>query len=78
MQEFPLRSGIPFGLDGLREPLHASLDIDEAAALFDVSATDPLIYLAAVMAMILMTLVASALPARRAASVDPLNALRSN
>jgi ABC-type antimicrobial peptide transport system permease subunit len=43
-----------------------------------VSATDPLIYLAAVMAMILMTLVASALPARRAASVDPLNALRSN
>jgi putative ABC transport system permease protein len=46
--------------------------------LFDVSATDPLIYLAAALTMMLMTLVASALPAARAASADPLHALRSN
>ncbi len=45
--------------------------------LFGVTATDPLIYLAAVLIMILMTLVASAIPARRAASADPINALRS-
>jgi putative ABC transport system permease protein len=46
--------------------------------LFNVSPTDPLIYLAAALTMMLMTLVASALPARRAASADPLDALRSN
>jgi len=47
-----------------------------ASFLFDVSPTDPLIYLAAAMVMMLMTLAASALPARRAASADPLVALR--
>ncbi len=45
--------------------------------LFEVTATDPLIYIAAVLIMMLMALVASAIPARRAASADPLNALRS-
>ena len=45
--------------------------------LFEVTATDPLIYIAAVLIMMLMTLVASAIPARRAASADPINALRS-
>lgn len=46
--------------------------------LFNASATDPIIYLAAALTMMLMTLAASALPARRAASADPLDALRSN
>jgi len=46
--------------------------------LFNVSATDPLIYLAAALTMMLMALAASALPARRAASADPLDALRAN
>jgi putative ABC transport system permease protein len=45
--------------------------------LFDVSATDPMIYLAAVAVMMLMALLASALPATRAASADPIQALRS-
>jgi putative ABC transport system permease protein len=45
--------------------------------LFEVTATDPLIYIAAVLIMMLMTLVASAIPARRAASADPIDALRS-
>ena len=45
--------------------------------LFEVTATDPLIYVAAVLIMMLMTPVASAIPARRAASADPINALRS-
>jgi predicted permease len=49
-----------------------------AAFLFNVSATNPLIYAAAAVVMILMTLAASALPARRAASADPLDALRAN
>jgi len=45
--------------------------------LFEVSATDPLIYLAGVVIMMLMALLAAAIPARRAASADPANALRS-
>jgi putative ABC transport system permease protein len=45
--------------------------------LFSVSATDPFIYIAAAAVMILMALLASALPATRAASADPIDALRS-
>jgi putative ABC transport system permease protein len=45
--------------------------------LFDVSATNPLIYLAAVLIMMLLAVVASALPATRAASADPIDALRT-
>jgi predicted permease len=45
--------------------------------LFDVSATDPLVYIGAVVTMMLMALLASALPATRAASADPIDALRS-
>ncbi len=48
-----------------------------SAFLFNVSATDPAIYLASVTIMMVMALVASALPAIRAASSDPIKALRS-
>ena len=44
--------------------------------LFEVSATDPLIYILSILIMLLMALVACALPARRAAKVDPMVALR--
>ena len=45
--------------------------------LFGVSATDPLVYSVGVLIMMLLALVASALPAVRAASADPVEALRS-
>jgi ABC-type lipoprotein release transport system permease subunit len=45
--------------------------------LFDVSATDPFIYVAGVLIMMLMALLAAALPAARAASADPAKALRA-
>ncbi|MGB6387301.1 MAG: ADOP family duplicated permease [Terriglobales bacterium] len=45
--------------------------------LFEVSATDPLIYIASIVIMMLIALLASALPATRAASADPMDALRS-
>lgn len=45
--------------------------------LFGVSATDPLIYLVCVLIMMVMALLASAFPATRAASADPVDALRS-
>jgi len=46
--------------------------------LFDVSATDPLVLAGSALTMILMALLASALPASRAAAADPIDALRSN
>jgi putative ABC transport system permease protein len=46
--------------------------------LFNVSATDPVICVAAALTMLLMALLASVLPAARAASADPIDALRSN
>jgi putative ABC transport system permease protein len=45
--------------------------------LFDVSATDPLIYLAGVLVMMTTATMASALPATRVASLDPIVSLRS-
>jgi putative ABC transport system permease protein len=45
--------------------------------LFEVSATDPFIYMTAVLTMMLVALLASALPATRAASADPVDTLRS-
>ena len=48
-----------------------------ASLLFEVSATDPFIYLVGVLLMLLVSLLASALPATRAASVEPIHALRS-
>ncbi|MGA7751616.1 MAG: ABC transporter permease [Candidatus Sulfotelmatobacter sp.] len=45
--------------------------------LFEVSATDPFIYIAGVLMMMIVALVASALPAARAAQADPRHALRS-
>jgi putative ABC transport system permease protein len=45
--------------------------------LFEVRATDPFIYMTAALTMILLALLASALPATRAASADPIDALRS-
>jgi putative ABC transport system permease protein len=47
------------------------------AFLFGVSATNPIIYVASVVLMLVLALLASALPALRAAAADPAQALRS-
>jgi predicted permease len=75
-----LVSGAKMALIGCTIGVLASLAISRliASFLFNVSATDPIVYAAAAVLMMLMTLAASALPARRAASADPLDALRSN
>jgi putative ABC transport system permease protein len=45
--------------------------------LFSIEATDPRAFAAAFLLLALAALVASAIPARRAASVDPMVALRA-
>ncbi len=75
-----LISGAKMALVGCVLGVAGSLAVSRliGSFLFNVSATDPLIYLSAGAIMMVVTLLASALPARRAASADPLDALRAN
>jgi predicted permease len=74
-----LVSGAKLGLLGCGFGVLGSLAASRLVRsfLFDVSATDPLVYIASVLTMMLLALLASALPAIRAASADPIEALRS-
>jgi ABC-type antimicrobial peptide transport system permease subunit len=74
-----LTSGAKLALLGCTLGVLGSLGVSHLVTsfLFEVSATNPFIYVAAVLTMMLMALLASALPATRASSVDPLPALRS-
>jgi ABC-type lipoprotein release transport system permease subunit len=45
--------------------------------LFELIVADPLIYVGCVLVMMLVALLASAIPAMRAASADPIGALRA-
>jgi ABC-type antimicrobial peptide transport system permease subunit len=74
-----LISGAKLALLGCGLGVLGSLAVSRLVSsfLFDVSATDPLIYTAGVAVMMLMALLASAIPATRAASADPMQALRS-
>ena len=73
-----LFSGARLALVGCGLGLLGSLAVSRlvSAFLFKVSATDPLIYAGSVLVMTAVALVASALPAARAASTDPGDALR--
>jgi putative ABC transport system permease protein len=73
-----LREGIAMALPGLLvgSLLAAGLARVVSASLVEVSPRDPAIYAAAAVFTVLITLVAAANPARRAAKVDPMVALR--
>jgi putative ABC transport system permease protein len=75
-----LFSGIKLAFAGCAAGLVGSIAISHLVRsfLFDVSATDPFIYGASVLVMIGVALIASAVPAVRAASADPVVALRSS
>ena len=75
-----LVSGAKLALLGCALGVLSSLAVSRLinSFLFGVSATDPLIYMTCVLVMTTMALLASILPAARAASAHPMDALRSS
>jgi putative ABC transport system permease protein len=75
-----LRQGMTLVVVGLALGIAGSLALTRlmSSLLFGVGATDPLTFLSVPMVLLLVTLAASYLPARRAADLDPLKALRSS
>ena len=74
-----VRKGILFGAIGVGIGCVAALAASPRLAplLFDESASDPLVYAGVAAVLVLVAILASLFPARRAASVDPVVALRS-
>jgi putative ABC transport system permease protein len=74
-----LISGLKLAVIGCVLGVLGSLAVSRLVStfLFGVSATDPLVYVATTLTMILVAILASALPANRAARADPVDALRS-
>lgn len=75
-----LLSGARLGIAGCLLGVLASIATARLvqAFLFGVSATDPLIYAAGVAVVLAFVLLASALPAARAAAADPIETLRAS
>jgi ABC-type antimicrobial peptide transport system permease subunit len=74
-----LTSGAKLAFIGCGAGLIGALAISKllGSLLFNVSATDPLILTGSIATMIVLSLVACAIPAQRAASANPVDALRS-
>jgi putative ABC transport system permease protein len=74
-----LHSGLRLALAGSALGTLASLATSQLirSYLFSVSSTDPWLYIASILLMTGVTFIASAAPAIRAASADPISALRS-
>ena len=64
--------GLAIGLSGAVALSHTMQSL-----LFDLSATDPWTYAAVALVLLAVAVLASYLPARRAAKVDPIEALRA-
>jgi putative ABC transport system permease protein len=74
-----LTSGAKLAAIGCAAGLVGALAVSKllGSLLFDVSATDPIILIASIATMIALSMVACAIPAQRAASANPVDALRS-
>ena len=74
-----LTSGAKLAAIGCGAGLIGALAVSKllGSMLFNVSATDPLILAGSIATMILLSLIACAVPAQRAASANPVDALRS-
>jgi len=75
-----LLSGAKIAAFGCATGLLASMAVARIVTsfLFDVSPFDPLVYALASVTIIVVALLASSLPAMRAAAADPMDALKSN
>jgi predicted permease len=73
-----LRQGAGLAVSGTLGGLVIALGLTRflRGLLFEVSDTDPLVFIAAPLVLVLVALVASYLPARRATRVDPMGAIR--
>ncbi len=74
-----LTSGAKLAAIGCAAGLVGALAVSRllSSMLFNVSATDPLILAASIATMIVLSMVACAIPAQRAASANPVDALRA-
>jgi putative ABC transport system permease protein len=74
-----LRQGMTLAGIGLLVGLPLSFVVGRLISgfLLGVGAADPVVFLAAAVSLLVVTLVASYVPARRASRVDPMVALRS-
>jgi putative ABC transport system permease protein len=74
-----LRQGVFLALAGIAVGLGAAVGLTRLmeSLLFEVSARDPWIFAGSAIALVLISVAASDLPARRAAGVQPLDSLRS-
>jgi putative ABC transport system permease protein len=74
-----LAGGVKLALLGCGLGVAGSMALSRIVSsfLFDVSATDPWLYVLSAAVMLLLTMVASALPAARAAATEPIGALRA-
>jgi ABC-type antimicrobial peptide transport system permease subunit len=74
-----LTSGAKLAVIGCAAGLVGALAVSRllSSMLFNVSATDPLILTASIVTMIVLSMVACAIPAQRAASANPVDALRA-
>jgi len=72
------RQGAALALGGLALGVGAAYALAHliSALLFGVTATDPTTYAGAAVGLLVMALIATAIPARQAARVDPMMALR--
>ncbi len=73
-----LRGALPTAIAGLIAGLAASLALRKVVAsrLFGVTASDPLILVGVTLALLMLALTASFIPALRASRVDPVQSLR--
>jgi ABC-type antimicrobial peptide transport system permease subunit len=73
-----LRQGATLALVGIAVGAVAALGLTRliAGLLYGVSAADPLSFVAVIVLLTLVALLASLIPARRAARVDPMTVLR--
>jgi putative ABC transport system permease protein len=74
-----LREGLGFTLIGVAIGLAAAFGLSRIMAnyVYGIKATDPLTYVAATVLLMMAAMAACYLPARRAASVEPMQALRT-